>query len=98
MFKGSERGTETHIKRNIMAYTRRQRDRGAHGHTQRDIENMRNKLGLSWAKLSSSWDWTLIFCRFGFYGFSLIDLVWCKFDLVDLVCYIGFGKLGSVAS
>ena len=38
------------------------------------------------------------FCRFGFFGFSLIDLVWYKFDLVDLVWYIGFCKLGSLAS
>ena len=57
-----------------------------------------NKLGMRWAKLSSSWEWTLIFFRFGFSGFSLIDLVWYKFDLVDLVWYIGLGKLGSVAS
>ena len=62
------------------------------------VERMENKLGLIWAKLSSSWDWTLIFYRFGFSGPSLIDLVWCKFDLVDFVWYIGFGKLGAVAS
>ena len=57
-----------------------------------------NKLGLSWAKLSSSWDWTLIVCRFGFSEFSLIDLVWYKYDLVDLFWYIGSGKLDSEAS
>ena len=57
----------------------------------------KDKLGLSWANLSSIWNWTLIFCRFGLSGFSLIDLDWYKFDLVDWVWFIRFGKLGSVA-
>ena len=49
---------------------------------------LENKLGLSWAKLSSSWDWTLIVCRFGFSGFS--------FYFIGLIEKIWFGILGSL--
>ena len=54
-------------------------------------ENSRNKLGLSWAKLSQSWDWTLLL--------SSVDFVY-----LDFVCknWLGgfslkrFGVFGSV--
>ena len=57
-------------------------------------QNKQTELGQAQLKLGLDFN----FCRFGFFGFSLIDLVWYKFDLVDLVWYIGFCKLGSLAS
>ena len=49
------------------------------------LNNKRNdKLGLSWAKLSSSWNWTLTVCRFGLSRFGLIVMI----GLIFLVCLI----------
>ena len=49
------------------------------GKTQKRVWKNINKLGLSWAKLCSRWNWTFIlfFCRFG-----LGELVgWIHFNL-----------------
>ena len=58
-----------------------------------------NKLGLCWAKLSSSWDWTLL----QFYiDLVLLDIVlqnWFgRFCFVDFNENIWFGKFGSLQS
>ena len=63
-------------------------------------ENIAQQAGaeLGQAQLKLEFYLTLIFCRFGFSGIRFIDLVCYKFDSIDLVWYIGFGKLGSVVS
>ena len=48
---------------------------------------LKYKLGLSLAKLGL--DFTLIFCRFGFSGFGLVELVWwISFCMLNLCWYI----------
>ena len=52
-----------------------------------------DKLGLSWAKLSSSWNWILLSV---YLVLNILNISLGRFNFVDSILQFLFGKFGSI--